>query len=162
MGKSHPSWDSHLKMREGYNQDVEDIIWADETFCWRVGDVFGAFFAAAASRRILKTRWTLKNGTSLLHTRKLLSIALAFDARIFRECHLALLEYILAVQVAPCKKYQKCLLSRCQFWVRIKVKNKNDKLSSGFEKQNKSQKRARTCLSTRYKTRNYSMVTIKP
>jgi hypothetical protein len=76
----------------------------DETFCWRVGDVFGAFFTATARRRVLKTWWTLKNGTGLLHTRQLLSIALTFHARIFRQRHLALLEHILTVQVAPCGK----------------------------------------------------------
>jgi hypothetical protein len=84
------------------------IGWRGDKFTLRrrVGDVLGAFLAATAWRSILQLRWTLQHWTSLLHARQPLAIALALDARILGERHLALIDDILTVQVAAWKSQE--------------------------------------------------------
>lgn len=70
-----------------------------QTFRWRVSNIFGAFLAALARRRVLKMWRALENWASFLHARKLLAIALALHTRIFSQRHFSLLEDILTVQM---------------------------------------------------------------
>lgn len=79
------------------------------TFNRCVGDIFSTLLAAAARWRVLELRRALKNRTSFLHARQLLDIALALDARVFRQRHLALLKDILTVQVTTCVERRKRL-----------------------------------------------------
>lgn len=70
------------------------------TFCRLVSDIFGAFCAAAAGRRILEIEWALQHRTCLFDARQSLVAALTLHAGVLGQRHLSLLEHILAVQVA--------------------------------------------------------------
>lgn len=70
------------------------------TFSRLVSDIFGAFGAAAAGRRILEVERALQHRTCLFDARQSLVAALTLHAGVLGQRHLSLLEHILTVQVA--------------------------------------------------------------
>lgn len=77
------------------------------TFSGFVSDIFGAFCAAAAGRRMLEIERALQDWACFFDARQSLAAALTLDAGVFGEGDLSLFKHILAVQVAACNDQNK-------------------------------------------------------